>query len=47
MALKAPQNVPELRTQLGFVHYYRLYIPMMSQLLADMNKLLIKGQPWI
>lgn len=48
MALKAPKHVSELRTQLvAFVNYYRGYIPMMSQLLSNMNRLLKKGQPCI
>ena len=46
-ALKPPKNVSELRTQLGFINYYRCYIPKMSQLAADLNMLLKKGQPWV
>lgn len=47
MALKPPKNVSELRTQLGSVYYYCFYVPMMSQLLADMNRLLKKDKPWV
>ncbi|GIL62381.1 hypothetical protein Vafri_16596, partial [Volvox africanus] len=47
MALQPPRNVSELRTQLGFINYYRCYVPGMSQLLAELNKLLKKGEPWV
>ncbi|PNH10576.1 Retrovirus-related Pol polyprotein from transposon [Tetrabaena socialis] len=46
MALQPPKNVSELRTQLGFINYYRCYCPQMSRTVADLNKLLKKGEPW-
>ncbi|GIL94242.1 hypothetical protein Vretimale_493, partial [Volvox reticuliferus] len=46
MALQPPKNVSELRTQLGFVNYYRCYVPNMSQTVVELNKLLKKDVPW-
>ncbi len=37
----------ELRTQLGFINYYRCYIPGMSQMVVDLTKLLKKDEPWV
>ncbi|KXZ41422.1 hypothetical protein GPECTOR_476g406 [Gonium pectorale] len=47
LALHPPRNVAELRSQLGFINYYRCYIPAMSQLVMDLNKLLKKDEPWV
>ena len=47
MALKPPRNVSELRAYLGFVNYYRCYVPNMSQLVADLTCLLKKDAPWV
>lgn len=44
IALKQPKNVSELRTQLGFVNYYKCYMPMMNELVADLNQLLKQGE---
>ena len=46
LALPPPKNVSELRTQLGFINYYRCYIPRMSELAAPLNHLLKAGVPW-
>ena len=46
LALPPPKNVSELRTQLGFINYYRCYIPRMSELAAPLNELLKAGVPW-
>jgi hypothetical protein len=42
-ALPTPNNVPELRSILGFMTYYRHFIPGYSSLTAPLNKLLQKG----
>ncbi|PNH01097.1 Retrovirus-related Pol polyprotein from transposon [Tetrabaena socialis] len=42
MGLQPPKNVSELRTQLGFINYYRCYCPQMSRIASDLNKLLKK-----
>ena len=47
MALQPPKNVSELRAHLGFINYYRCYIPNMSQLTTDLTVLLKKDQPWV
>ncbi|KXZ52120.1 hypothetical protein GPECTOR_10g1143 [Gonium pectorale] len=47
MSLQPPTNVSELRAQLGFINYYRCYVPGMSQLTADLTKLLKKDEPWV
>jgi hypothetical protein len=47
MCLKAPGNVSELRAHLGFITYYRCYIPNMSQLTAPLTQLLKKDQVWV
>ena len=41
-----PSNVRELRSFLGFVNYYRQFIPHLSSILAPLNSLLRKGAPW-
>lgn len=46
LALSPPKNVSELRTQLGFINYYRCYIPRMSELASPLNHLLKQGVPW-
>ncbi|PNW79026.1 hypothetical protein CHLRE_09g398141v5 [Chlamydomonas reinhardtii] len=45
-ALQPPKNVSELRTQLGFINYYRCYIPRMSEIAAPLNALLKNGVTW-
>jgi hypothetical protein len=45
-ALPTPKNVPELRSILGFLAYYRHFIPGFSSLTAPMNDLLKKDVPW-
>lgn len=47
VALQPPKNISKWRTQLGFINYYRCYMPMMSQLLADLKRLPPKGKPWV
>jgi hypothetical protein len=44
--LPDPTNVSELRSILGFLSYYRHFIPGFSSLAAPMTKLLHKDQPW-
>jgi hypothetical protein len=44
--LRAPGNVSELRAILGFLGYYRCYIPAFSKLAAPMNDLLAKDARW-
>ena len=44
--LPEPTNVPELRSILGFLSYYRHFIPGFSSIAAPMTKLLHKDQPW-
>ncbi|PNW77124.1 hypothetical protein CHLRE_10g423050v5 [Chlamydomonas reinhardtii] len=46
-ALQPPKNVSELRTQLGFINYYRCYIPNMSLIARDLTELLKTGAPWV
>jgi hypothetical protein len=45
-ALRAPTNVSELRSVLGFLNYYRCYVPGFSELAAPMNDLLKKDAKW-
>ncbi len=47
LALPEPTNVAELRQQIGFISYYRAYIPNASQLMLPFFKLLKKGVPWL
>ena len=46
LALQPPKNVSELRTQLGFINYYRCYIPNMSEIAAPLNELLKNDARW-
>jgi hypothetical protein len=41
--LPNPNNVPELRSILGFITFYRYFIPGYSSLTAPLNKLLQEG----
>jgi hypothetical protein len=45
-ALPNPNNVSELRSILGFLAYYRHFIPGYSSLTAPLNKLLQNNQPF-
>jgi transposase InsO family protein len=45
-ALPNPTNVSELRSILGFLAYYRHFIPGYSSLTAPLNKLLQNNQPF-
>ena len=45
-ALPVPTNLMELRSILGFLSYYRHFIPGFSSLAAPMTKLLKKNQPY-
>ncbi len=47
MALKPPRNVSKLRSHLGFINYYRCYIPNMSTMTSGLTKLLRKDEPWV
>ena len=47
LAMKPPRNVSELRAHLGFINYYRCYVPNMSALTGGLTKLLRKDQPWV
>jgi site-specific DNA-cytosine methylase len=44
--LPNPTNVSELRSILGFLSYYRHFIPGFSSLAAPMTELLQKDKPW-
>jgi RNase H-like domain found in reverse transcriptase/Reverse transcriptase (RNA-dependent DNA polymerase)/Integrase zinc binding domain/PHD-finger/Integrase core domain/C-5 cytosine-specific DNA methylase len=44
--LRNPQNVSELRSVLGFMGYYRCYVPNYSTIAAPLNALLAKDVPW-
>jgi transposase InsO family protein len=44
--LPDPNNVSELRSILGFLSYYRHFIPGFSSIVAPMTKLLQKEEPW-
>jgi len=45
--LKSPGNVSELRSVLGFLNYYRVYLPCFSQLAEPMVRLLSKAAKWL
>ena len=45
-ALPVPKCVADLRSILGFLAYYRHFIPGFSTLSAPLTKLLQKGQSW-
>ena len=42
-----PQNVQELRSFLGLVHYYGKFLPNLSTLLQPLNKLLKEDHQWV
>jgi hypothetical protein len=44
--LPDPTNVPELRSILGFLTYYRHFIPGYAALSAPLSELLRKDRPW-
>jgi hypothetical protein len=44
--LRTPANVSELRSVIGFMNYYRVYLPSFSTMCAPLNELLKKGVPW-
>jgi hypothetical protein len=46
-ALPNPSNVPDLRSILGFLAYYRHFIPGYSSIVAPLNNLLKKDVPWM
>ena len=41
-----PKNLDELRTILGFLNYYRAYVPDYSELTAPLHALTCKGAAW-
>ena len=43
---QSPRNVSEVRSFLGFVGYYRRFIPDFSALAKPLNTLLKKTTPW-
>jgi transposase InsO family protein len=45
-ALPVPTNVAELRSVLGFLGYYRSFVPLYSTLAAPLNALLCKDAVW-
>ena len=45
--LPNPTNVSELRSIIGFLAYYRHFIPGFSSIIAPMNELLKKDVPWV
>ncbi len=46
LVMQPPRNLAELRSHLGFINYYRCYVPGMSTMAAPLNALLKKGTPW-
>ena len=44
--LPSPTNVPELRSILGFLSYYRHFVPGFSTLVEPLTRLLRKDVPW-
>lgn len=44
--MRAPLNVSELRAVLGFLGYYRCYVPEFSRIAQPMNALLADGVKW-
>ena len=44
---RAPSNVAELRSFLGLVNYYGLFLPNVSTVLHPLNCLLRKGAGWL
>ena len=45
-ALQPPSDVSGLRSILGFIGYYRCYIPNFSKIASPLNQLLRKGAAW-
>ena len=45
--LPVPNNVSELKSVLGFLGYYRQFVPNYSALAAPLNALLSKDVPWV
>ena len=45
-ALPCPRNISELRAVLGFLNYYRAYVPNFSAISQPLNGLLKKDVPW-
>ncbi|KZS01385.1 Uncharacterized protein APZ42_001980, partial [Daphnia magna] len=45
-ALTSPASLPELRSKLAFVNYYRAYIPNFAVIAAPLNELLRKDAVW-
>ncbi len=43
----APRNVGELKSFLGLLSYYSMFLPSMSTLLAPLHRLLRRGEAWI
>ena len=46
-ALPSPKNIDELRSVLGFINYYRCYIPEFASLAQPLYLLLKKDQPFV
>ena len=46
-ALRAPTNLSELRSIMGFVNYYRCFVPNFSALAQPINALTGKDVPWV
>jgi hypothetical protein len=44
--LPTPANVPALRQVLGFMNYYRVYVPNFSSVAKPLNNLLKNDTPW-
>jgi hypothetical protein len=44
--LPEPKNVPELRSIMGFLSYYRHFVPGFSSVVAPLTQLLRKDVPW-
>ena len=42
----SPNNVQELRSFLGLIHYYGKFLPSLAMLLHPLNRLLKDGQDW-
>ena len=45
-AAPAPQNIQELRSFLGLLHYYGKFIPDLASLVHPLNQLLHSGRTW-
>jgi hypothetical protein len=44
--LRSPTNVSELRTVMGFINYYRCYVPNFASIARPLNDLFKKGKRW-